>query len=83
MYLILNIENNRLRLHINSAAFLHDIIHENLSGSVYDDLDVGGRTVVDVGAGVGDTAILFSLRGARRVIAPSRIRGSMERRCLT
>jgi FkbM family methyltransferase len=25
--------------------------------------------VVDVGAGVGDTAILFSLRGARRVIA--------------
>ena len=36
---------------------------------LYDDLDVGGRTVVDVGAGVGDTAILFSLRGARRVIA--------------
>ncbi len=69
MYLILNIGNNRLRLHINSAAFLHDIIHENLSGGAYDDLDVGGRTVVDVGAGVGDTAILFSLRGARRVIA--------------
>ncbi len=32
-------------------------------------MDVGGRTVVDVGAGVGDTAILFALRGARRVVA--------------
>jgi FkbM family methyltransferase len=69
VYLILNIGNNRIRFHINSAAFLFDIVHENLSGGAYDDLDVGGRTVVDVGAGVGDTAILFSLRGARRVIA--------------
>jgi FkbM family methyltransferase len=69
MYLILNIGNNKFRLHINSAVFLHDIVHENLSGGAYDDIDVGGRTVVDVGAGVGDTAVLFSLRGARRVIA--------------
>ena len=68
-YLILNIGNNRPRFHINSARFLSDIVHENLSGGAYDDLDVGGRTVVDVGAGVGDTAILFSLRGAGRVIA--------------
>jgi FkbM family methyltransferase len=69
MYLILNTGNNRVRFHINSAAFLFDIVHENLRGGAYDDIDVGGRTVVDVGAGVGDTAILFSLRGARRVIA--------------
>jgi FkbM family methyltransferase len=69
MYLILNIGNNKLRLHINSAVFLHDIVHENLNGGAYDDIDVRGRTVVDVGAGVGDTAILFSLCGAGRVIA--------------
>ena len=69
VYLIHNIGNNRVRFHVNSAAFLFDIVHENFVGGAYDDLDVGGRTVVDVGAGVGDTAILFSLRGARRVIA--------------
>jgi len=32
-------------------------------------LDVSGRTVVDVGAAIGDTAIYFVLRGAKRVIA--------------
>jgi FkbM family methyltransferase len=69
MYLILNTGNNKFRLHINSAVFLYDIVHENLNGGAYDDIDIGGRTVVDVGAGVGDTAILFSLRGAVRVIA--------------
>jgi hypothetical protein len=30
---------------------------------------VEGRTVVDVGAGVGDSTVYFALRGARRVIA--------------
>ena len=49
--------------------FLYDIVRENFVGGAYDDLDVGGRTVVDVGAGVGDTEILFALRGARRVVA--------------
>jgi FkbM family methyltransferase len=54
---------------VNSSAFLYDIVRENFLGGAYDDLVVGGRTVVDVGAGVGDTAILFALRGARRVVA--------------
>ncbi|MCI4455332.1 MAG: FkbM family methyltransferase, partial [Sulfolobus sp.] len=36
---------------------------------VYDFLDVTNRTVVDVGAGIADTAIYFALRGAKRVIA--------------
>jgi predicted RNA methylase len=49
--------------------FLYDIAYEILVGGAYDDLDVVNATVVDVGAGVGDTAILFVLRGARRVIA--------------
>jgi FkbM family methyltransferase len=69
MYLITNVGSYRLRLHIDLAFFIGDIVLENFVGGAYDDLDVGGRTVVDVGAGVGDTAILFSLRGARRVIA--------------
>jgi FkbM family methyltransferase len=35
----------------------------------YEPLDVNGRVVVDVGAYIGDSAIYFALRGARRVIA--------------
>jgi FkbM family methyltransferase len=69
MYLITNVGNYRLRLHVDSAFFIGDIVLENFVGGAYDDLYVGGRTVVDVGAGVGDTAVLFSLRGARRVVA--------------
>jgi FkbM family methyltransferase len=53
----------------DSFEFLYDIVYENLVGGAYDDLDVVNATVVDVGTGVGDTAILFALRGARRVIA--------------
>jgi len=53
----------------DSFEFLYDIVYESIVGGAYDDLDVVNATVVDVGAGVGDTAILFVLRGARRVIA--------------
>ena len=35
----------------------------------YRDFDVKNRLVVDIGAGVGETAIYFLLRGARKVIA--------------
>jgi len=58
------------RIHLYKAfEFLYDIVFENFYGGVYSGVDVGGKTVVDVGAGVGDTAILFSLMGARRVVA--------------
>jgi len=60
VYLVLDYGGFRVRLHIDSVVFLGDVVRENF---------VGGRTVVDVGAGVGDTAILFTLRGARRVVA--------------
>jgi FkbM family methyltransferase len=69
VYLVLDYGGFRVRLHIDSVAFLGDIVRENFVGGAYDDLVVGGRVVVDVGAGVGDTAILFALRGARRVVA--------------
>jgi FkbM family methyltransferase len=67
--LVLDYGGFRVRLHIDSVVFLGDVVRENFVGGAYDDLDVGGRTVVDVGASVGDTAILFALRGARRVVA--------------
>jgi len=69
IYLILSYGNSKVRFHVNSGAFLYDIVRENFLGGAYDDLDVSGKTVIDVGAGVGDTAILFALRGARRIIA--------------
>lgn len=56
-------------LFYDSFEFLHDIVHENFIGGAYDTLNVANKTVVDIGVGVGDTAILFALRGARRIIA--------------
>lgn len=53
----------------DSADFLRDIIFENFIGGAYDDIIVDNKTVVDVGAGVGDTSILFALKGAKRIIA--------------
>jgi len=53
----------------DSFEFLNDIVFENFIGGAYDDIDVSNKVVIDVGAGVGDTAILFALRGAKKVIA--------------
>jgi FkbM family methyltransferase len=53
----------------DSADFLRDIIFENFIGGAYNDIVVDNKTVVDIGAGVGDTSILFALKGAKRVIA--------------
>jgi len=68
IYAILNYKGYRIRLY-DAFSFLNDIVNENFFGEAYDDLDVNGKTVVDIGAGLGDTAILFSLKGARRVLA--------------
>jgi len=68
LYAVVDYMGWRIRFY-DSFELLHDIVYENFAGGAYDDLNVAGRTVVDVGAGVGDTAILFALRGAKRVIA--------------
>ncbi|GAB6944287.1 FkbM family methyltransferase [Vulcanisaeta sp. JCM 14467] len=60
--------NKSIRL-TSPISFIYDILFENFLGGAYDDVDVSGRVVVDVGAGIGDTAVLFALRGAERVIA--------------
>ena len=54
---------------VGSFSFLGDVLFENFLGGAYDVVDVNGRVVVDVGAGIGDTAVLFALRGAAKVIA--------------
>jgi FkbM family methyltransferase len=68
IYAVVSYRGWKIRFY-DSFEFLYDIVYENFVGGAYDDLDVVNATVVDVGAGVGDTPILFVLRGARRVIA--------------
>ena len=48
---------------------MHDTIIWIFHYGDYESLDIEGRVVVDVGAFVGDSAVYFALRGARRVIA--------------
>ena len=64
---------------INNEKYDDDIILENWKNSVsvkeiffdneYESLRVKDRIVLDIGANVGDTSILFSRLGAKRVIA--------------
>ena len=55
----------------NGAKFRHMYwpIIETFDLGQYSFADVGGRTVIDVGAFVGDTAIYFALKGAKKVYA--------------
>jgi FkbM family methyltransferase len=54
-----------------NAKFRHMywLIIEIFHYGVYESLGVEGRVVVDVGAFIGDSAIYFALKGAKRVIA--------------
>jgi FkbM family methyltransferase len=45
------------------------LLIENFIDEQFKELDVRGHDVVDIGASVGDTAIYFALRGAKRVYA--------------
>ena len=46
----------------------HPYIVGELGGKDYDSLPVEGYEVLDIGASVGDTAIMFALRGAKRIV---------------
>jgi FkbM family methyltransferase len=48
---------------------IFDAVVEVFFSDVYGDLDVKDRTVLDIGAGIGDSAIYFALKGARQVIS--------------
>jgi len=55
----------------NNVKFkqIHRAIYHVFDCGDYESLNVNGKVVIDVGAFVGDSAIYFILRGARRVIA--------------
>jgi FkbM family methyltransferase len=55
----------------NNVKFrqIHRSIYHVFDCGDYESLNVNGKVVIDVGAFVGDSAIYFILRGARRVIA--------------
>jgi FkbM family methyltransferase len=54
---------------LSSWAQIGNVILDNFFSNIYNDLDLGGRIVIDVGAGIGDTPILFAIRGASKVYA--------------
>ncbi len=43
-------------------------VFEIIDEHAYDNIDVYGRDVVDIGANVGDSSIYFALKGARKVV---------------
>jgi FkbM family methyltransferase len=55
----------------NNVRFkqIHWAIHQVFDCGEYEPSNVKDRVVVDIGAYVGDSAVYFALRGARRVIA--------------
>ena len=61
-----------LRFYYDGDAALADtlsLIREQFVDETYGRLRVNGRTVIDIGANVGDTAMYFALNGARHVYA--------------
>ena len=65
-------QNKKLYFYHNGNKQVSSIIrliNENFIEEQYKWLDVKGKDVIDVGANIGDTAIYFALRGAKRVYA--------------
>jgi len=58
---------NKLKVKFYGAINNGDLIHGFLQ-SDYSNLPVENKTVVDIGASMGDTPIYFALQGAKRVI---------------
>jgi len=48
---------------------MRSTVFQVLNEGDYEQLDVKGKVVIDVGAYIGDSAIYFALKGARKVIA--------------
>jgi len=48
--------------------YVSQSVFEIIDGHAYDNIDVYGRDVVDIGANVGDSSIYFALKGARKVV---------------
>jgi FkbM family methyltransferase len=70
--IVLRYRNKPLIFHCTSDYQLTNTItgiKEQFVEDQYKDVDVNGRTVLDIGASIGDSAVYFALNGARRVIA--------------
>jgi FkbM family methyltransferase len=61
--------SGRILRFYSSWEQIGNVILDNFFSNIYSDLDLGGRIVIDVGAGIGDTPILFAIRGASKVYA--------------
>jgi FkbM family methyltransferase len=68
--LVVTVKRNKY-VHVGSVKFIRDraMIYETFIKQMYSVVDVRGKTVIDISAYVGDTAIYFVLRGASKVIA--------------
>jgi hypothetical protein len=61
---------SRLRVELGKIAyFLNVVTPKKTFGGEYEHFSVEGKTVLDIGASIGDTAIYFIEKGAKRVIA--------------
>jgi FkbM family methyltransferase len=60
-------KNNKIKLELFDAISNGDIL-EIFVRKVYDFLPVEGKTVIDIGANIGDSCIYFALRNASKVI---------------
>jgi len=68
----LEYQNKKLYFYYDTNKQLNNtmgLINENFIEGQYKRLDVEGKNVVDVGAALGDTAIYFTLKGAKHVYA--------------
>jgi FkbM family methyltransferase len=54
---------------IKDLAYDSYVLRENFFDGQYDFLDVKNKVVLDIGANIGDTALLFAYKGAKKVIA--------------
>ncbi len=64
-------KSRRVVLHFSDAdtkktALLN--FEQNFKGGWAEGIDVGGRRVIDIGSGIGDTAIKFAIDGAAKVL---------------
>jgi SAM-dependent methyltransferase len=56
------------KLVFDRTSFKYELFEQFIEEQ-YKKLDVKGKTVIDIGAGTGDTAIFFMLNGAKKVYA--------------
>ena len=54
---------------LKDLAYDSYVLRENFFDGQYDFLDVKDKVVLDIGANIGDTALLFAYKGAKKVIA--------------